>query len=177
MEASTTQDAHIPQDVSAQRPGSPLPPFDASQRLRVLACPQCGVVFAMPVTLHLERVAASGTVHCPNGHAHQPARESAATPDLLRANIALLLEAQQLRHELDAALRRPTSPPADPLGVLDKRELRRRSRIEAERAEQGAYGRRICRFCGCLKAGGKLAEHIRRQHPGLLAEEEAVHYT
>ena len=55
-----------------------------------------------------------------------------------------------------------TSPP------IDAAELRRRSRILANRAEPCGILQRMCRFCGAAKDVGSLDRHIRRQHADAL---------
>ncbi len=47
----------------------------------------------------------------------------------------------------------------------DKKEVRRRCRIMAARAEHGQYGKRVCPLCGkAIPSEHALAKHVERVH-------------
>ena len=116
-------------------------------------CGQCGCLFAVPAAL------AGGELHCPHGHAFTPAPwdELEACGKIVKlqtalADVRVRLEAAKARIEALTPLAEPTAG-----------ELRRRSRLLAEHAEDAGRGCALCPYCGASKGRGRLPEHIRRR--------------
>jgi hypothetical protein len=138
--------------------------YDAIESLRLVHCGHCGCLYAVPAGM----AQAGQTIHCPHGHAWapEPAGLDAAAMILnlqgALADARCRLEAARLRIEALTPLAEPSLT-----------ELRRRSRLLAEHAEDAGQGRALCPFCGSPKWRERLAEHVRRRHRQLLVENGA----
>jgi hypothetical protein len=140
------------------------PAFEILARLHVTSCDGCGIAFALPASLYLERLKARGVITCPNGHANALTPLLMRTADLTTLHVAALKELTHLGHRLRVALAeletlRPKPGDIQPPG---KAELKRRAYILDARAERAEYGKGVCRFCG--KSSSALRKHILAAH-------------
>jgi len=138
--------------------------IEISDTLQVTACPTCGAMHAVERRAILAAVGDRQAIYCPAGHSYIPTdRPSDA--------LELFADLADTRAQLAAARRRLAAMPAAP---LPNKELLRRARLLASRADLQAYGKRNCPFCGRLKGNaGHLEKHLRRSHPLDLAEMDA----
>lgn len=156
---------------------TPAPPaavqlsFDLSARMRVVCCTACGVQFTLPLALYLQRADVRGAIHCPSGHANALRPADAQAASMLMMAVANLAEMTQLRHELQQAKTRLAAlePLATNPAPLSDREMLRRVKFLVARAELAGgeipkYGKRLCRWCGCMKAPPTLRRHFLKEH-------------
>jgi hypothetical protein len=158
--------------VTDAAPAKPLPAhFDASVRMVVTLCGECGMAFAVPAIFYSDRVKARGSVRCPDGHVNPLVAPDRS--DLVNVNRILLRELMQSRRETDAArdvLARAAIIPAAPAArpAISKKELKRRVNLLASRAESGPFlpgiPGRICIVCGKTKGPNALPAHLKRSH-------------
>ncbi|HUO10083.1 MAG TPA: hypothetical protein VM008_17385 [Phycisphaerae bacterium] len=131
-------------------------------------CTVCGEMHAVRRGRFALAVVEQLTIHCPAGHAYVPGRNPpsnlAQTVVELTAALADALAQLAVANQRVAELT-PHAPPA-------KRELLRRARILAARAEtRGRIAHPICPLCGAEKLStDNLAKHLRRQHEDDLAD-------
>lgn len=146
-----------------------FPLIEALESLRIVTCPECAAIHAIPGSLFLTAKSDQKPIHCPNGHAWTP---TPFTENEVYTNSRRMNELQDdvvdARTKLQAAMRRIEV--LTPLAEPTPKEFLRRSRLIAEKAEQGPNGRVLCPFCGNAKSQLYLAEHIRRRHKGELIE-------
>jgi hypothetical protein len=157
----------------ATRASSALEFCDADTPLRITACPDCGIVFALPLALYLDRVAAGGVVSCANGHPILLGRPKIADGDTLALSAHLVAELNQTRHELAqarGALLRAASPAPTAEVAPTPAEISRRVNLLTSRARGDGRRRSICHLCGkSLQSGSSFKRHLQRQHAAEIA--------
>ncbi len=136
------------------------PSFEVMASLQVMTCSGCGVLFAVPALLHLERCDQGGRIYCPNGHAVEVSR-SEIEPDLLRQTIRQAAEIQALRHQVNT--QRPATG-GDKAAEISVLELKRRAALIVAHTERAEFGRKICQFCGNSCKGTYLKAHLLNHH-------------
>ncbi len=157
-----------PDPAPPVEPAPPAGPVEGTTYLRLTDCPECGVVFGLPMRLWAERFKRKGgQVTCPNGHAVPVPPAAVKAGDVLMVNVYLLGELRQVRHELAttrATLARMPLPPT-PAGTVDKAESERRVNLLVSRAERNVLGKPVCRLCGkSLPSPHDFKTHLKRKH-------------
>jgi len=136
-----------------------------ADELRISFCPQCYEPHAIKRLHFLAAVERRREVFCPAGHAYVPGDVNKPAFNALQSNLELtaaLADARAVllaKEQRLAALEVPGTPPH-----LSARELLRRARVLASRAEIRAPGRKICPICGKHKDDSRLERHLRRAH-------------
>ena len=129
--------------------------------IRLVTCPTCAMVHAVPADLHLVASRDQRAIYCPAGHEWTPLAPDAQA---VSNTVAMILETRskmaQVRVENELLRRRLAE-----LTPTGKAELKRRSFVLAENAPPGRGPETaMCPYCGRSKRRGRLAEHLRRQH-------------
>lgn len=146
---------------------------DVAVRFCFVSCAVCGVGFALPMALYLERVSTGAAIYCPNGHEHK-ATVDQDSPAGSRGH--LLSELQQVRFD-NLQLQRDLARYAVSPPPLDAKELKRRAGILSAHAEGVGIGGVICVLCGNEKRGrSALRNHLIRQHAEDLKLEPASRF-
>jgi hypothetical protein len=154
----------------------PAPQYiDAATPLRITTCPDCGIVFALPLAVFLERVAAGGVVSCPNGHPVILGKPKIAPGDTLALSASLVAELAQMRHELAVArgalLRATPVSPAREAAPATPEEILRRINLLVSRVRfVGRESRRLCALCGKnFQNNYSFKRHLQEQHAEKIA--------
>jgi len=124
------------------------------------SCPECGVVFALPMEIFLIRCSERGTIYCPHGHLIELApRDEGSVIDLLG-------ELRQIKHELATALHTLARIPQPNTGPIRDDEFERRVRILTNRSEKvGLMERPRCCLCAKTSTSNyNLRRHLKRRH-------------
>jgi len=120
-------------------------------------CCKCGIVFAVPARFQNERRRDHATFYCPSGH---PLHYGAESPE------------EKLRRDLNRQRQNNA--------YLEDEAKRQRERAEASErqaaARKGVITRLKKRAAGgvcpcCNRTFSALAQHMKTQHPGFVAEE------
>ncbi len=138
--------------------------IDITSMLRVLSCRTCGVGYAAPMSLWLQRSHDREEIFCPSGHAHRLAPDDEAPESMQLLNLLVAGELENVQMQLASALIAANRAAPAEEGPISKTELKRRSEMLASKCRL-----KVCRFCGKEKGGG-LASHYRRQHAEQVAK-------
>jgi hypothetical protein len=138
---------------------------DAMNRLRIASCPDCGIVFALPMDLWLSRTNASAQIFCPSGHAIALHPKTEAPASMLLLQVQMLAEIRQDKNEIDRLKNTLARMPQLPVMPMTEAEVLRRVKFIANRARRTGVGRPICRFCESHSATDTgLTKHLKRNH-------------
>jgi hypothetical protein len=139
--------------------------IDVLNRLRVVGCPTCAILFALPLEIYLRRMTEKGNIFCPNGHVALLTPESETPEELAILQVEMVAEIRQLKHDADQLRNTLGRMPHAPEGPISDEELERRIKYLVNRAKTTAYGRLACRFCESVsKHGPGLKRHLKRLH-------------
>jgi predicted nucleic acid binding AN1-type Zn finger protein len=117
-----------------------------------ITCFRCGIVFGVPEHWLKSRREDKESFWCPNGHSQAFVKSIA----------------DQLRQERDS-LRQQMSR------VIDEREEQRKRAVRAEHREKRLQKRTAAGTCPCCKRTfSNMAIHMKKQHPGFVAEQANV---
>lgn len=135
--------------------------LDATTKMAVEECCNCGMIFAMPVSFkndRLERRKNDMTFYCPRGHAQHYTGKS---------------REQKLREELDAERRRRESAEQNIAFEQDQRRSAERSAAAYKGQATRLRTRAKAGICPCCNRHFvQLERHMASQHPGFTADAE-----
>ena len=131
----------------------------AESELVTETCCNCGMLFAMTTSFQKRRQQDHGGFYCPAGHIQYylaESREQKLKRELDRAkqNAAYLEDQARIQRELREAAEKQASA---------------RKGVIARMKKRAAAGSCPC----CQRTFSNMAEHMRKQHPGFVAEEVA----
>lgn len=162
--------------MEALRALRPSPQFETSEILRVMACTECSILFAIPTSLHLHRTHAKLPLFCPAGHAHLYPPPDAKKLGIEGQYANLIGELRDLRLRAERAeARAQVLTPADGREVPED-EIKRRARALSNTARYasapgGMYNGVICPLCGKRSSSpSDLCRHMLRYHRAALLQ-------
>jgi len=149
----------------------------------IMICPECSILFGVPLSLYAKKLEEGGAICCPNGDLVgvgggevdgqgksllNPAGMRHLAEDLADASHRLSCQEEELR-TLRARL--------ESAGFPTNQEVRRRCNILSHRAEPAKYGELICLVCGKAKRNAAaLSNHLYRQHLESVRQMPAVQF-
>jgi hypothetical protein len=142
--------------------------IEAPTRYRLVTCPTCAAVFAVPMDVYLQRLAdpkKRGVVHCFDGHPVPLVNTIVEKTDALAAAAAMVVELRQARYDADRLRAILATVPRLPSKPPTPAEIERRIRHVVNRARNTDFGKVVCRFCELAsRTASSLKAHVKAVH-------------